>query len=66
MARKKVEPQFPAEGLECPGCGCSHWLTVYTRRGPGNTIFRRRQCRHCGVRLTTVEQPAEVYRERVR
>ncbi len=60
-------------GMKCPRCGCEHFLTVYTRpgdvlvatrdpkgrqvvrRAPG--VTRRRECRHCGHRMTTVERP---------
>jgi len=59
--RKRVEPQFPAVGLRCPDCGCGHWETIYTRPSPKGGIWRRRQCRHCGRRVTTVETPAEIH-----
>jgi len=44
------------QGLECPRCGCRHFLVVYTRPMPGGRIQRRRECRHCGWRVTTVER----------
>lgn len=43
-------------GLECPRCGCEHLYVVYTKRSWGGRIVRRRQCRHCGRRVTTVER----------
>jgi len=42
-------------GIVCHGCGCRHFLVVYTRRERGR-IVRRRECRHCGRRITTYEQ----------
>lgn len=49
----------PGKGLVCPECGCRHFLVVYTRPGPEDRIIRRRACRHCGKRLTTVEKVRE-------
>ncbi len=43
-------------GLECPECGCRHFRVVKTRRGDG-VVLRRRECRHCGRRVTTIEVP---------
>jgi len=47
----------PAEqvGLECRGCGCRHFDTVETRKVTGGRVRRRRECRHCGKRITTIE-----------
>jgi len=45
-----------AKGLVCPKCGCRHFYVVYTRHGFGNKVVRRRECRHCGKRVTTWEQ----------
>jgi transcriptional regulator NrdR family protein len=42
-------------GLACPGCGCAHFRVLYTRRSIGGRILRRRECRHCGRRVTTYE-----------
>ena len=42
-------------GLECPRCGCQHFHVLYTRRTVGKKLLRRRECRHCGRRLTTYE-----------
>jgi len=42
-------------GLECPCCGCRHSRVLYTRRAWGGRILRRRECRHCGRRITTFE-----------
>ena len=45
-------------GLECPRCGCRHFHVLYTRAAIGGRILRRRECRHCGGRVTTYEQVA--------
>ena len=57
--RRRVGPQFSPAGLACRNCGCRHWLVVYTRPGPMGSIRRRRQCRHCGLRVTTIEREAD-------
>ena len=46
-------------GLECPRCGCRHFHVLYTRAAIGGRILRRRECRHCGRRLTTYEKTTE-------
>ena len=43
-------------GLECRRCGCRHFYVIYTRRSLGGKLTRRRECRNCGERMTTVEQ----------
>jgi len=59
--RKKWPPTTPSgngqghRGLACRACGCSHLDVIYTRPAPDNKISRRRQCRHCGKRMTTWE-----------
>jgi transcriptional regulator NrdR family protein len=42
-------------GLSCPACGCRHFFVIYTRRALGGKLMRRRECRHCGRRITTYE-----------
>jgi len=42
-------------GLECPKCGCGHFAVIYTRPVRDNRLMRRRECRHCGRRITTYE-----------
>ncbi|HMN97417.1 MAG TPA: hypothetical protein PKC43_06325 [Phycisphaerales bacterium] len=42
-------------GLECAKCGCRHWEVVYTVQRT-RFIQRRRECRHCGHRVTTRER----------
>jgi len=46
-------------GLECPRCGCRHFHVLYTRAAIGGRILRRRECRHCGRRLTAYEKGDE-------
>ena len=48
-----------SRGIACPGCGCRHFRVLYTRRAPGGRLMRRRECRHCGRRVTTYEQSLE-------
>jgi len=43
------------KGLVCRKCGARHFDVVYTRRGHGNAIIRRRECRNCGQRMSTRE-----------
>jgi len=50
--------QTGKRGLECPRCGCGHFRVLYTRRAWGGPILRRRECRHCGRRMTTYEREA--------
>ena len=42
-------------GLVCPECGCRHFDVLETVPAPAGKIRRRRQCRNCGWRTTTVE-----------
>jgi transcriptional regulator NrdR family protein len=55
-ATSQPVPQRPQRGLECPRCGCQHFRVVYTRPALGGRIMRRRECRHCGRRVTTYER----------
>lgn len=43
-------------GLRCLQCGCGHFHVVYTRKAIGGKLVRRRECRHCGRRVTTWER----------
>jgi DNA-directed RNA polymerase subunit RPC12/RpoP len=45
-------------GLVCRHCGCRHFRVIYTRPAWGGRIMRRRECRHCGRRVTTWERTA--------
>lgn len=42
-------------GIECPKCGCRDWR-VYKSGPKGSVVRRRRECRHCGHRLATIEK----------
>ena len=54
---KQSQPQSPQsnQGLACPHCGCRHFYVVYTRP-KADKIVRRKECRHCGKRITTHEK----------
>ena len=54
--RKKPSKPQEKRGLQCPRCGCGHFFVLYTRRARGGRLLRRRQCRHCGRRVTTYEE----------
>ena len=58
MSEERVNSPASAEprGIVCPKCGCAHFRVIYTRRSRGGTIVRRRECRHCGRRVTTHER----------
>ncbi len=51
---RKRDPE--PRGILCPKCGCAHFEVIYTRRIPDGAIRRRRECRHCGRRVTTTER----------
>jgi transcriptional regulator NrdR family protein len=55
IAKEKTENK---RGIACPRCGCHHFRVLYTRRAMGGRILRRRECSHCGRRLTTYESSA--------
>jgi hypothetical protein len=48
------EPE--ARGLRCHKCGHGRFAVIYTRQGSAGAIVRRRECRQCGTRITTVER----------
>lgn len=50
-----AQKQEEVKGLACRHCGCRDLRVVYTRPKPGGRIMRRRECRHCGRRVTTWE-----------
>jgi len=54
-ATAQPRPKPPARGIHCPACGCGHFFVLYTRRGAGGKLIRRRECRNCGRRITTWE-----------
>ena len=53
-----AEPQDD-RGLCCRRCGCRHFYVIYTKRTTRNRILRRRECRHCGQRITTYETESQ-------
>jgi len=54
--RKTWAPGQDQRGLVCRACGCQHFRVVYTRPTWNGRIMRRRECRHCGKRMTTWER----------
>lgn len=56
LRTKSAEKPDEQRGLVCSKCGCRHFWVVYTRASWGGRIVRRRECRHCGRRMTTTEQ----------
>ena len=55
--RKTWDPAQDKRGLESRYCGCKHFRVIYTRPTYDGRIMRRRECRHCGKRITTWEKP---------
>ncbi|MCA9221526.1 MAG: hypothetical protein KDA71_14445 [Planctomycetales bacterium] len=53
------KPGSDDRGLTCRQCGCKHFRVIYTRAGRSGKVIRRRECRHCGRRITTLEKPVE-------
>lgn len=49
-------PRVPA-GLRCPKCGCCHFWTTHTEPLRNGRIRRRKECRHCGRKVVTLEAP---------
>ena len=52
---REAQPE-PERGIRCRACNCAHFYTLETRRQPGGRIMRRKECRHCGRRITTYER----------
>ena len=51
-----------AARITCHLCGCHHCEVVYVRHGQGgvdHSTRRRRECRYCGKRFSTLELPIE-------
>ena len=59
-----VSPESLEKGLVCGRCNCRHVRVIYTRPGAAGEVIRRRECRHCGFRVTTVETVAKKRDER--
>jgi len=53
---KEKDDREDDRGLRCRHCGCRHFYVIYTRRAIGERLVRRRECRHCGRRVTTCER----------
>jgi len=51
--------EIPAQGFECPACGCRHLYVTGTRIVFGGRKRRRRECRHCGRIVYTLEKIVE-------
>jgi transcriptional regulator NrdR family protein len=51
----KTEANGRPASIECPRCGCRHFIAIGARI-TSNAIVRRRECRYCGRRMTTREQ----------
>lgn len=45
--------------MDCPVCGGT--AAVVRSRTDGETVTRRRECRECGFRFSTVESDADLY-----
>jgi len=54
--RKVWPPEQDQRGLVCRECGCKHFRVIYTRPAWGGRLVRRRECQHCGKRITTWER----------
>ena len=55
MNHTEASQSHETTGLVCPRCGCGHFRVIYTRPRRNGTVLRRRECRHCGRRMLTVE-----------
>ncbi|MBN1912059.1 MAG: hypothetical protein JW818_20225 [Pirellulales bacterium] len=62
QTKASPDPQ-PAEnekpvptGIRRPRCNCAHCPVLYTRHMVNSRIMRRRQCRHCGRKFSTIER----------
>lgn len=47
----------PLAGIRCPSCACAHSEITHTERLPRGQIRRRRICRNCAHKFTTLEVP---------
>jgi len=54
---KQCSTADQTRGLACHRCGGHEFRVIYTRPTWGERIMRRRECRHCGKRVTTWERP---------
>ena len=51
-----IKATMETSGIVCPKCGCCDTRVLHTYPGD-NEKGRRRVCRHCGTRITTLEIP---------
>ena len=42
--------------MECGSCGNDHWITRDSRKLK-TSVKRRKECKNCGIRITTFEYP---------
>ena len=49
-------PDPKQRGFVCRQCSGTHFRVLYTRGISGGRLMRRRLCRRCGRRYTTVEK----------
>lgn len=56
---REAPPRRPPspKGIPCPVCGHGiSWRVAKAERRAGGRLVRRRECRTCGTRVTTVER----------
>ena len=56
LKHEAKKPDYEQRGLSCRTCGSKRFRVVYTRAAYGGKLVRRRECRHCGERITTWER----------
>jgi transcriptional regulator NrdR family protein len=56
MSESSMPSEAVCVGLTCPKCGHQRFRVVYTRASRGGKVVRRRACRKCETRITTVER----------
>ena len=54
MAAETARVEGGTRGIACPKCGCRHFEVIKTKPHDGE-ISRRKQCRNCKQRVTTME-----------
>ena len=50
--------------MKCKDCGSSDVMVLATRRTGDGLLRRRRQCKDCGARFSTIEVPLKLRRKR--